>query len=207
MTLSLTWKVSSCVFLFLLVSFFPPSHYYFPLLSLSFPILVPFLLLFFDFPAELSVFLRCLPISSLFCAICVSELCFQFYSSPSEPFGGHREQLGSRPALAIPGGSRAALSPCGRCSMAAAWLSVLSVPWFCALVSLGGCALVCLQCRERETGAAAADPPLKEPFKHLCIQGGKSNFPAVAGACSRSTGSRGHPRSPRSASSHGDFAG
>lgn len=117
MTLSLTWKVSSCVFLFLLVSFFPPSHYYFPLLSLSFPILVPFLLLFFDSPAELSVFLRCLPISSLFCAICVSELCFQFYSSPSEPFGGHREQLGSRPALAVPGGSRAAFPP------------VADVPW------------------------------------------------------------------------------
>lgn len=37
MTLSLTWKVSSCVFLFLLVSFFPSHYYYYFFLFCRFP--------------------------------------------------------------------------------------------------------------------------------------------------------------------------
>lgn len=51
MTLSLTWKVSSCVFLFLLVSFFP-SHYYYYFFSSSVAFLsnsVSFLLFLFPF--------------------------------------------------------------------------------------------------------------------------------------------------------------
>lgn len=89
MTLSLTWKVSSCVFLFLLVSFFPlPPIIIFLFCHFSFPILVPFLLLYFGFPAS--------PCS---CGVCpshpssVPSVCpncrFQFYSFfPPEAPGG-----------------------------------------------------------------------------------------------------------------------
>lgn len=130
---------------------------------------VPVTILWFS--AELSVFLRCLPIPSLFCAICLSELRFQFYSFPSEAPGGHGGSsqppsvslLGplsvplpqEHPGLPLPPvedvpslvlGSVSSVSP----------VLVHCCHW--------GVVLWCLHRRERETGADAA---LKEPHRHL----------------------------------------
>lgn len=150
-----------------------------------------------------------MPISSLFCAICLSELRFQFYSIPLEAFGGHGgrsepgEHLGPRPSLGVSRCPRRiqgclyplvedvpslVLAPCPRCPL-----------YSCTGLTGGLCFGVCNAGKEKPE-LQLLIPPLKEPHGHLFIRRGKGHFPSVAGAralalsCSRSTKTRGHPR-------------
>lgn len=82
---------------------------------------------------------------------------------------------------AVPGGSRAAFTPLWKMFHRWCWLSVLGVPCTRALVSLG-VVFWCLQRRERETRAAAADPPSERATRAPFHSEGKGPFP-ICGRC------------------------
>lgn len=162
-------------------------HYYFPLLPLSFPILVPFLLLFFDF----------LPNSPCSCGVCpshpfsVPSVCLNCASSFTvccwRPLGAQSR------GLPAPLGVPRAL-PQGRCSTAAP-AQCPPCPCAPALMSLGALVFAMQGQRKRScscccpSGRHTAPPQPGQPFPSWAVP-------------VRSTRSRGQPRTAQQCHGH-----